>query len=435
MPGVYSVSQVSAYIKHLFTNDYALSALWVRGEISNCKYHSSGHVYFTLKDDGAQISCVLFASQRAKLLFRLQDGQQVEAQGQVSLYEKAGTYQLYVRNMRLSGQGVLYERFLKLKAELQEMGMFDACYKKPIPRYAMRIGIVTAPTGAAIQDICNISKRRNPYVELILYPALVQGAHAKESIVRGIETLDQMHLDVIIVGRGGGSIEDLWAFNEECVARAIFNAETPVISAVGHETDWTIADFVADKRAPTPSAAAELANFEYAQFAEELSARADALYGVMNRKIRETRMLSDYRRQQLEAKNPAHVLLLQRERLRALLVRLDAVMQALAEKRRHMLKERRQRLDADIGSRLAEVKHRLALLAGRLDGASPLKKIGGGYGYISGKDGRAVTSVQEVRPGDELGIVLKDGTIRARAEELRRGEEQPWKNERKQVRK
>ncbi|MBQ1423233.1 MAG: exodeoxyribonuclease VII large subunit, partial [Lachnospiraceae bacterium] len=222
MTGVYSVSQISSYIRNLFTKDYLLSRVTVRGEVSNCKYHSSGHIYFTLKDPGAAISCVMFASQREHLTFRLQDGQQIEASGQVSVYEKNGSYQLYVRSCRLSGAGELYERFLKLKEELEEMGMFDEIYKKPIPKYCRRIGIVTASTGAAIQDIINVTTRRNPYVELVLYPARVQGEGAKESIVRGIGRLDRMGLDVLIVGRGGGSIEDLWAFNEECVARAIF---------------------------------------------------------------------------------------------------------------------------------------------------------------------------------------------------------------------
>ena len=273
MAGVYSVTQVNSYIKNMFVQDFLLRRISVKGEVSNCKYHSSGHIYFTLKDSGGTLSAVMFAGQRKGLGFRLAEGQQVVVKGTVDVYERDGRYQLYASEIELAGRGDLYVRFEKLLRELEEMGMFAAQYKRPIPRYAMSVGIVTAPTGAAIRDIINISRRRNPYVQLILYPALVQGQGARESIVNGIRTLDAMGLDVLIVGRGGGSIEDLWAFNEEEVARAIFACETPVISAVGHETDVTVADYVADLRAPTPSAAAELAVFDYARFAADLEAR------------------------------------------------------------------------------------------------------------------------------------------------------------------
>ena len=266
---VYSVGQVNTYIKNMFQQDYLLNRLYVKGEVSNCKYHTSGHVYFSLKDETGAIACVMFAAQRSNMKFRLQEGQRVIVLGSVRVYERDGKYQLYANEIVLDGIGLLYERFQALKKELEEMGMFAPEYKKPIPAYCKKVGVVTAPTGAAIRDIMNISKRRNPYVQLILYPALVQGEQAAASIVRGIEMLDTMGLDVIIVGRGGGSMEDLWAFNEEAVARAIFHCQTPVISAVGHETDTTIADFVADLRVPTPSAAAELAVFPLRQLLEK----------------------------------------------------------------------------------------------------------------------------------------------------------------------
>ena len=268
MASIYSVTQVNSYIKNMFVQDYLLNRISVRGEISNCKYHTSGHIYFTLKDKSGTLSAVMFAGQRKGLNFQLQEGQQIIVTGSVDVYERDGRYQLYAREIKREGVGDLFERFQKLRDELEEMGMFAPEYKQPIPRYARTVGVVTASTGAAIRDIMNISARRNPYVQLVLYPALVQGEQAKYSIVEGIRTLDLMGLDVIIVGRGGGSIEDLWAFNEEMVARAIFECETPVISAVGHETDVTIADYVADMRAPTPSAAAELAVFDYRQFEE-----------------------------------------------------------------------------------------------------------------------------------------------------------------------
>ena len=270
MRNVYSVKQVNSYIKNMFTQDFMLNRIYVKGEVSNCKYHTSGHIYFSLKDESGTLACIMFAGQRAGLTFRMQEGQQVIVLGNITTYERDGKYQLYAREIILDGAGLLYEKFEALKKELEEMGMFAPEYKQPIPFYAKRIGIVTAPTGAAIRDIIDISARRNPYVQLILYPALVQGKDAPESIIKGIRMLEEKQVDLIIVGRGGGSIEDLWAFNEESVARAIFNCTVPIISAVGHETDTTIADYVADLRAPTPSAAAELAVTEYSQLEETM---------------------------------------------------------------------------------------------------------------------------------------------------------------------
>ena len=262
MGNVYTVSQVNQYIKNMFTQDFLLNRIHVRGEVSNCKYHPKGHVYFSLKDESGMISAILFAGNRKGLPFRMQDGQQVVVFGSISTYERDGTYQLYAKEIVLDGAGLLTQRFQELKEELEEMGMFAPEYKQPIPPYAKTIGIVTAPTGAAIRDIIHIAKRRNPYVKLLLSPALVQGEEAAPSIAAAIRRLEKEDVDVIIVGRGGGSMEDLWAFNEEEVARAIFHCPVPVISAVGHETDTTIADYVADLRAPTPSAAAELAVFD-----------------------------------------------------------------------------------------------------------------------------------------------------------------------------
>ena len=248
MKNIYSVGQVNTYIKNMFAQDFMLNRISIKGEVSNCKYHTSGHIYFTLKDAAGTISAIMFAGNRRGLKFTMKEGDKVIVTGSVEVYERDGKYQLYAREIELDGEGNLYLKFEALKQELEEMGMFAPEYKKPIPRYATRIGVVTAPTGAAVQDIRNIATRRNPYVQLILYPALVQGEGAVASIVNGIRALDQLGVDVMIVGRGGGSIEDLWAFNEEEVARAIFECETPIISAVGHETDTTIADFVADLR-------------------------------------------------------------------------------------------------------------------------------------------------------------------------------------------
>ena len=313
-PRIYSVGQVNTYIKNMFSQDFMLNRISIKGEVSNCKYHTSGHIYFSLKDETGTLSCVMFAGQRKGLGFAMKNGDKVVAEGSVSVYERDGKYQLYARSITLEGAGLLYERYLALKKELEEMGMFSQEYKQPIPAYVKKVGIVTAPTGAAIQD--NIAGRRNPYVQLILYPALVQGEGAKESIVKGIETLDAWGVDVIIVGRGGGSIEDLWAFNEEEVARAIFHCQTPIISAVGHETDTTIADFVADLRAPTPSAAAELAVADVRQLLETLRAYRQKLTFGMENQIYSLRQRMKQYEMKLEYGSPAYQI--QEKRIRLL---------------------------------------------------------------------------------------------------------------------
>ena len=277
MKNVYTVRQVNSYIKNMFAQDFMLNRIYVKGEVSNCKYHTSGHIYFSLKDESGTIACIMFAGSRAGLSFRMQEGQQIIVLGYIGVYERDGRYQLYAREIVRDGAGALYEKFEALKKELAEMGMFAPEYKRPIPPYVKTVGIVTAPTGAAVRDIINIAHRRNPFVQLILYPALVQGEEAPQSIVRGIRALEKQGVDVMIVGRGGGSMEDLWAFNEECVARAVFECSVPVISAVGHETDTTIIDFVADLRAPTPSAAAELAVYEYRDAREQMESLKTAM--------------------------------------------------------------------------------------------------------------------------------------------------------------
>ena len=386
MGSIYTVSQVNSYIKNMFTQDFALNKISVKGEVSNCKYHPSGHIYFTLKDGGSQIGAVMFASQRKNLGFKMEEGQQVVAQGTVDVYERDGKYQLYARSITLDGTGDLFRRFEQLRNELEEMGMFDGCYKQPIPRYAKRVGVVTASTGAAIRDIMNISARRNPYVQLILYPALVQGTEAKYSIVKGIQTLDRMNLDVIIVGRGGGSIEDLWAFNEEMVARAIFECGTPVISAVGHETDVTIADYVADMRAPTPSAAAELAVFDYSQFEAQTDLYRRTLNRGMERRLERVRYRLNQDVLRLKMHHPERQLNEKRQRLADLEDRMGRIME--------------QRVTAG--------RHRLALLAGRLQSLSPLEQISRGYGFITdggGPDHRPGAGRKSRRPRGGDGIL------------------------------
>ncbi|HIT41142.1 MAG TPA: exodeoxyribonuclease VII large subunit [Candidatus Caccovicinus merdipullorum] len=398
MAGVYTVSQVNAYIKNMFVQDYALSRISIKGEVSNVKYHTSGHIYFTLKDGKGALSAVMFASQRMGLSFPLKEGQQVVATGSVDVYERDGKYQLYAREIRLDGMGALFMEFVRLRNELQEMGMFSEEYKQPIPRYAKTVGIVTAPTGAAVRDIMNISQRRNPYVQLILYPALVQGKGAKESIVKGIRTLDAMGLDVLIVGRGGGSIEDLWAFNEEEVAQAIFECATPVISAVGHETDVTIADYVADLRAPTPSAAAELAVFDYRQFQADLGGLREAMVQAEVRRLAGEKGRLEQYRLRLKVKDPIRQL----------------------NDRRMRIMKLEEDLEEAVRKKLLDRKHRLEILAGRLQGLSPLEKISGGYGFLMDGQGKRVVSVSQIKPGDALEIRVRDGRIQARAEAAER---------------
>ena len=396
MGNIYTVSQVNSYIKSMFAQDFALNKISVKGEVSNCKYHPSGHIYFTLKDGGSQIGAVMFSSQKVNLKFRLEEGQQVVVQGTIDVYERDGRYQLYARQITREGTGDLYLRFEQLKKELEEMGMFDSCYKQPIPKYARRVGIVTASTGAAIRDIMNISARRNPYVQLVLYPALVQGEEAKYSIVRGIETLDAMGLDVIIVGRGGGSIEDLWAFNEEMVARAIFNCRTPVISAVGHETDVTIADYAADLRAPTPSAAAELAVFDYSQFEAKCQLYERTLERTMKNRLERLRYRLDQCRLRLQLHHPSRSVNEKRQRLADLESRLRRLME----------------------ERIKASRHRLALNSGRLQALSPLAQLGRGYSFVTGRDGKPLESVEQTARGDMLRIELRDGTIQAEAVQI-----------------
>lgn len=398
MKTVYSVGQVNRYVKNMFIQDYVLRKVYVKGEVSNCKYHTSGHIYFSLKDETGVLSCVMFAGQRRGLAFRMKDGDRVVVGGAVDVYERDGRYQMYAKEITLEGAGALYERFLALKAELEEMGMFAPEYKQPIPRFIRRLGVVTAPTGAAVQDIRNISLRRNPYLQIILYPALVQGDGAADSIVKGIRMLDEAGVDTIIVGRGGGSIEDLWAFNEEKVARAIFECRTPIISAVGHEVDFTIADFVADLRAPTPSAAAELAVDDMAQVMYTLSSYQERFQRDMREKIEFQRVRLGQYQMRFKYLNPESRL---KDRRQALVDFEDTLRRAMDNK-------------------LQQYRHRLGIYLERYQGLSPLAKLNQGYSFVADTEGRGITSVSQVKPGDRVEISVTDGVIQAEVSDSRR---------------
>lgn len=400
MRNVYTVRQVNAYVKGMFAQDFLLNRIYVKGEVSNLKYHTSGHIYFSLKDESGAIACVMFAGQRAGLSFRMQEGQQVVVLGSVSVYERDGKYQLYAKEIILDGAGLLYERFEQLKKELEEMGMFAPEYKQPIPKYAKKIGVVTAPTGAAIRDIIQIATRRNPYVQIILYPALVQGEAAAKSIVRGIQALEKQQVDVMIVGRGGGSMEDLWAFNEEIVARAVFHCSVPIISAVGHETDTTIIDYVADLRAPTPSAAAEMAVYEYQKIESSLQEYQLRYKRALLQKIQIQRLKYERYKTRIGYLSPENQLRTYRQRL------MDI----------------EEKLERGMKGQISEKRRKFALYIERLKGLSPLEKLNQGYAYVCKESGEQVREIQDVKEKDELRIFVLDGCIHATVQKTQKEE-------------
>ncbi len=391
MDHVYTVTQINLYIKDMFARDYALNRIYVKGEVSNCKYHTSGHIYFTLKDSKGQMACVMFAGQRSGLAFRLQEGQSVIVLGSISVYERDGKYQMYAREILLDGAGVLYQKFEELKKQLDSEGLFDQEFKKSIKQYPNKVGIVTAKTGAAIQDMINVTTRRNPYVQLILYPALVQGEAAAASIVKGIKYLDSYGVDTIIVGRGGGSIEDLWAFNEEVVARAIFSCNTPIISAVGHETDTTIADYVADLRAPTPSAAAELVTGDIRDLFDDMQSYKRTLQFHMRQKLQIARNQLRQYQLQLEHASPLYQV----------------------NQKRQYLMDRENRLQFLMKQRVLENRHRLDILTERMKGLSPLDKLSKGYAIVTDEKQNVIRSVNGLSAGDTIKVELMDGDVTA----------------------
>jgi exodeoxyribonuclease VII large subunit len=393
MEQVYSVTQVNNYIKNMFVKDYVLNRIYMKGEVSNCKYHSSGHIYFTLKDETGQMACIMFAGNRTGLTFQLEEGQSVILFGGISVYERDGKYQMYVKEIRLDGLGLLYERFEALKKRLLAEGLFDPDHKKPIKPYPKKIGIVTARTGAALQDIINISTRRNPYVQLILYPAKVQGEGAAQTVVKGIKALEALQVDTIIIGRGGGSIEDLWAFNEEIVARAIYDCSIPIISAVGHETDTTIADYASDLRAPTPSAAAELAVNDISLLESALVDYHSSMVNAVLRNITLSRAKVKQAEINLNYHSPMYLLRQRRQTVIDIEDKIKQRMQTILDKKKHLL----------------------AIKIERMKGLSPLDKLKSGFSYVANEDGKVVNSVSKVTIGEDLFISVTDGRIQAKA--------------------
>lgn len=391
MGQISSVSQVNMYIKNMFMRDYKLNDISVKGEISNCKYHSSGHIYFTIKDKASQLSCVMFASMRKNLEFKLEEGQSVIVDGNISVYERDGKYQLYAKNITKEGFGKLYEEYEKLKKRLLEEGLFDKSKKRKIPAYAAKIGVVTARTGAVIQDICNVSNRRNPYVQIILYPAKVQGTGAAETIIKGIKYFEKTDVDTIIIGRGGGSIEDLWAFNDEKLARVIAGCKKPIISAVGHETDTTIADYAADLRAPTPSAAAELAVYSYRETVIALREAGHSLRWQMENILKIKKL-----------KLAGYITVIQHESPKNLI-----------NDRRMFVADMQEKMENLMRQKLVSSKHQLELYIQEMKGLSPLYKLQGGYAYVSDESGRNIKSVDELKKGEQINLAFKDGYAKA----------------------
>lgn len=398
MQNIYTVAQINTYIKNMFTQDYLLQSVHVQGEVSNCKYHSSGHIYFTLKDKKGTLSCVMFAGNRKGLDFTMTEGQQVIVEGSIDIYERDGKYQLYARKIKKDGAGALFEQFERLKQELLERGLFAKEYKQPIPKYIRTLGVVTASTGAAIRDIINITKRRNPYVQIILYPAIVQGDAAPASIVQGIRALEQLGVDVMIVGRGGGSLEDLWAFNTELVAQAVFDCSVPIISAVGHETDTTIIDFVSDLRAPTPSAAAELAVFDVSHLLEQLNGMQTQLQEAMRQKIYMAKMQMGQKEQLLKSLSPMAMI---REK-KFQCIRCEEVLKEIMNRK------------------IRDKKYQLQLQIERLGGLSPLQKLQQGYSYVADNENKNIRSISQIKEDDILSVYVTDGVIVAKVQEVQK---------------
>ena len=408
-----SVTQLTRYIKYKIDNDVNLNEVFLRGEISNFKAHSRGHFYFTLKDEGSRINAIMFASQTRSIKFVPQDGMKVLVTGKISVFEANGQYQIYVNEMLEDGIGNLYIAFEQLKKKLQTEGLFDESHKKTIPKIPTKVGVVTAPTGAAIKDIISTIKRRWPLTEIYLFPALVQGESAKEDIVRQIEKADNFGLDTLIVGRGGGSIEDLWAFNEEIVARAIFNCKTPVISAVGHEIDFTIADFVADLRAPTPTGAAEMAVPQLADVNKYLNQINIRLNNTISNQISQNkRKLNDLKNSNI-FKNPMVIYQTKEMIFDNLIERLKHSTLNLVNLKSKKLIEIKSSYILKSPYKLLDNKANKYLnLVSKLETLSPLLTLQRGY-TMTKKEGKVVSKAKEIKKGDSIEVTFTDGSIDA----------------------
>lgn len=400
MNNIFSVSDINNYIKQLVSNDGILSGLSVRGEISNFKHHYTGHMYFTIKDENSVLKCIMFKSQASMLKFAPQNGEKVIVSGYISVFERDGQYQLYASDMQPDGLGALHLAYEQLKNKLQKEGLFDSASKKKIPLLPKSIGVVTSSTGAVIRDIINVTYRRHSNMKIILYPVAVQGAGAAGQIAAAIRKLNELNqVDVIIVARGGGSLEELWAFNEEIVARSIFASKIPVISAVGHETDFTICDFVSDLRAPTPSAAAELAVPDVDVLLYKLQNYNMRMKNTLVKKLTMCRT-------QLQKANSRHVFRQPYDKVNQYRLKLDNEMKHLFKNNEMLLKDK---------------KSQFGMLAGKLDALSPLKILERGYSVVRNPQGNIVNKLEQVHIGDNLEISLKNGKVDCNVISIKKG--------------
>ena len=385
-----SVGEVNNYVKKLVENDFILKNLNVKGEISNLKFHSSGHIYFSLKDENSKVNCIMFKNNAVNLDFRLEEGMKVEIKARLGVYHKEGTYQLYCENIKKAGIGELFEEFHKLKKELSEEGIFDEKYKGALPKFPKRIGIITARTGAAVRDIINVIQRRNKSLDIILYPAKVQGENAADSIIEGIRYFNnEKSVDVIILGRGGGSIEELWAFNNKELAYEIFNSRIPTVSAVGHEVDFTISDFVSDMRAPTPSAAGELVSPSLQEMINDLVNKKEFLHRAIDRKFLNSKRDVDLLYKGLKGNNPKHTI----------------------EKRIKEVNSLEEKLNFLGKRKIDKAKDELIALNSILQTLNPLNTLGRGYSVIMDKEDKVINEVSELKKNDMVKVIMKDGSV------------------------
>ena len=385
-----SVGEVNNYVKKLVENDFILKNLNVKGEISNLKFHSSGHIYFSLKDENSKVNCIMFKNNAVNLDFRLEEGMKVEIKARLGVYHKEGTYQLYCENIKKAGIGELFEEFHKLKKELSEEGIFDEKYKRALPKFPKRIGIITARTGAAVRDIINVIQRRNKSLDIILYPAKVQGENAADSIIEGIRYFNnEKSVDVIILGRGGGSIEELWAFNNRELAYEIFNSRIPTVSAVGHEVDFTISDFVSDMRAPTPSAAGELVSPSLQEMINDLLNKKEFLHRAIDRKFLNAKKDVDLLHKGLKGNNPKHII----------------------EKRIKEVNSLEEKLNFLGKRKIDKAKDELIALNSILQTLNPLNTLGRGYSVIMDKKDKVINEVSELKKNDMVKVIMKDGSV------------------------
>ncbi|HII4504739.1 exodeoxyribonuclease VII large subunit [Clostridium perfringens] len=385
-----SVGEVNNYVKKLVENDFILKNLNVKGEISNLKFHSSGHIYFSLKDENSKVNCIMFKNNAVNLDFRLEEGMKVEIKARLGVYHKEGTYQLYCENIKKAGIGELFEEFHKLKKELSEEGIFNEKYKRALPKFPKRIGIITARTGAAVRDIINVIQRRNKSLDIILYPAKVQGENAADSIIEGIRYFNnEKSVDVIILGRGGGSIEELWTFNNRDLAYEIFNSRIPTVSAVGHEVDFTISDFVSDMRAPTPSAAGELVSPSLQEMINDLLNKKEFLHRAIDRKFLNAKKDVDLLHKGLKGNNPKHII----------------------EKRIKEVNSLEEKLNFLGKRKIDKAKDELIALNSILQTLNPLNTLGRGYSVIMDKKDKVINEVSELKKNDMVKVIMKDGSV------------------------